>query len=146
MKRQGKIKIKAEKDELKNQLARALADYDNLIKRVEREREELETLSNFKIILELLPILDNLRAALAHLGDPGLAIALKDFEEVLKSEGIEEIKVEEGDKFNHNLHEAVEMVPGEKGKIMEVVLSGWKYTDGPVIRHAKVKVGGKNNE
>jgi molecular chaperone GrpE len=139
-----KSKPKAENNEFKNQLARALADYDNLIKRVERERQELEVLSSFKIILKLLPILDNLRAALVHLKDPGLAIALKDFEEVLKSEGVEEIRVEKGIVFNHNLHEAVEMVPGEKGKIMELVLSGWKYIDGPVIRHAKVIVGGKN--
>jgi molecular chaperone GrpE (heat shock protein) len=121
---------KTEAGELKNQLARALADYDNLIKRVERERQELETLSSFKIILKLLPILDNLRASLIHLKDPGLAIALKDFEEVL----------------NHNLHEAVEKVPGEENKIAELVLSGWKYVNGPVIRHAKVKVGGKINE
>jgi molecular chaperone GrpE len=137
---------KTEAGELKNQLARALADYDNLIKRVERERQELETLSSFKIILKLLPILDNLRASLIHLKDPGLAIALKDFEEVLKSEGIEEIKAEKGTVFNHNLHEAVEKVPGEENKIAELVLSGWKYVNGPVIRHAKVKVGGKINE
>src|SRR4030042_4391737 len=116
-----KIK-KIEADELKNQLARALADYDNLIKRVERERQDLETLCSFKIILKLLPILDNLRDALVHLKDPGLAIALKDFEEVLKSEGIEEIKAEKGAGFNHGLHEAVEMVPGEEGKIVEQVL------------------------
>lgn len=139
-----KIK-KAETDELKNQLARALADYDNLNKRVEREKQDLETLCSFKIILKLLPILDNLRASLVHLKDPGLAIALKDFEEVLKSEGIEEIKVEKGTAFNHNLYEAVEMVPGEEGKVVEQILSGWKYVGGPVIRHAKVKVGGKQN-
>ena len=137
---------KEETNEFKNQLARALADYDNLVKRVERERQDLEILSSFKIILKLLPILDSLRAALVHLKDPGLAIALKDFEEVLKSEGIEEIKVEKGTAFNHSLHEAVEMVPGEEGKIVEVVLSGWKYTGGPVIRHAKVRVGGKIND
>lgn len=139
-----KMKIKKDPtDELKNQLARALADYDNLVKRVERERQDLEVLSSFKVILKLLPVLDNLRNALAHLKDPGLAIALKDFEEVLESEGIEEIKAEKGTLFNHNLHEAIEVVPGIEGKIEEVVLSGWKYKDGPVIRHAKVKVGGK---
>ncbi len=137
------MKIKKDPtDEFKNQLARALADYDNLVKRVERERQDLEKLAGFKIILKLLPVLDNLRSALAHLKDPGLAIALKDFEEVLKSEGIEEIKTNLGDIFNHNLHEATEVVPGEKGKIMEIVLPGWKFTNGPVIRHTKVKVGG----
>jgi len=142
------MKIKKIKpDELKNQLARALADYDNLIKRVERERQDLEKLAGFKIILKLLPVLDNLRSALAHLKDPGLAIALKDFEEALKSEGIEEIKTEAGSDFNHNLHEAVEVVSGgQKGKIVEVVLPGWKFIQGPVIRHTKVKVYGEKIE
>jgi molecular chaperone GrpE len=148
MKVQTKFKSKKEEtNEFKNQLARALADYDNLRKRVERERQDLETLSSFRIILKLLPILDNLRAALIHLKDPGLAIALKDFEEVLKSEGIEEIRVEIGADFNHNLHEVVEVAPGgRKGKIAGIVLSGWKYVDGPVIRHAKVKVYGEKSK
>lgn len=131
-------------DELKNQLARALADYDNLVKRIERERQDLEKLTSLRVILKLLPVLDNLRASLKHLNDPGLAIALKDFEEVLKSEGIEEIKIDVGSDFDHNLHEATEIVAGKKGKIVEVVLPGWKFTNGPVIRHTKVKVGGKN--
>jgi molecular chaperone GrpE len=139
-----KVKVKNKEDELKNQLARALADYDNLVKRIERERHDLEKLSSLKIILKLLPVLDNLRVVLAHLKDPGLAIALKDFEEVLKSEDIEEIEAKQGGKFDHNLHEATEVTQGKKGEITGVVLPGFRFTNGPVIRHAKVKVGGKS--
>lgn len=127
---------------LKDQLARALADYDNLLKRVERERDELEFRSNLRLVLRLLPVVDSLRQALAHLKDPGLAITLTELENILKDEGVEEIKVKKGDVFNPELCEAVEVVEkaGEDNKIVEVLLSGWRFVQGPVIRHAKVKV------
>lgn len=127
---------------LKNQLARALADYDNLRKRIEREKEDLEKLASLKLVLRLLPLLDNLRAAQSHLKDAGLAITIGELENILKDEGIEEIKPNKGDNFDHNLHEVTEVVENckEENKIEEVVLSGWKFKDGIVIRHAKVKV------
>lgn len=127
---------------MKNQLARALADYDNLRKRVEREKEDLEKLASLKLILRFLPILDNLRQAQNHLKDAGLAITIGELENLLKDEGVEEIKPNRGDNFDHNLHEVIEVVENcqEKNKIEEVVLSGWKFRDGIVIRHAKIKV------
>ncbi len=127
---------------LKNQLARALADYDNLRKRIEREEEDLEKLAGLKFVLRLLPILDNLRAAQNHLKDPGLAITTGELENLLKDEGIEEIKPNKGDVFDHNLDEVTEVVENsqEENRIEEVVLSGWKFKEGIVIRHAKVKV------
>jgi len=131
--------------DLKNQLARALADYDNLRKRIEREKEDLEKLAGLKFILRLLPLLDNLRSAQNHLKDAGLAITIGEFENIIKEEGIEEIKPNKGDLFDHNLHEVIDVVENsqEENKIEEVVLSGWKFRDGIVIRHAKVKVGKK---
>lgn len=127
---------------LKNQLARALADYDNLRKRIEREKEDLENLASLKLILRLLPLLDNLRAAQDHLKDAGLAITIGELENLLKDEGIVEIKPNKGDNFDHNLHEVTEVVENckEENKIEEVVLSGWKFKEGSVIKHAKVKV------
>jgi molecular chaperone GrpE len=142
------LKVKIEETGiLKDQLARALADYDNLRKRIEREKETLENLASLKLILRLLPILDNLRAAQNHLMDAGLAITVGEFENLLKDEGIEEIKANKGDTFDHNLHEVIEVVENcqEENKIEEVVLSGWRFKDGIVIRHAKVKVGKKGN-
>ena len=133
---------------LKNQLARALADYDNLSKRVEREKEDLGKLASLKLILKVLPILDNLRQAQNHLKDTGLAITIGEFENILKDEGLEEIKPNKGDSFDHNLHEVTEVVENsqEKNKIEEVVLSGWKFKEGlatpaggQVIRYAKIK-------
>lgn len=139
-----KIK-KNEVDQLKNQLARALADYDNLTKRVEREQEGFAKLANTGLIAKLLPIYDMLVQAQGHLNDSGLAITIEEFKNVFKEEGVEEIEVRVGDRFNEELFEAVEAVSplaGEKknGTVAEILLSGWRLAEGPVIRPVKVKV------
>lgn len=127
--------------QLKNQLARTLADYDNLVKRVQREREELSKVASLGILIKLLPVLDNLESAQEHLKDQGLAISIGEFKKVLDEEELEEVKPQKGDMFDENLHEATEIVQGgDKGTIAELILTGWKFKDGQVIRVAKVKV------
>lgn len=142
-------KLVEEIELLKNQLARALADYDNLRKRVEREREEFGRLANARLILRLLSVYDMLEAAQSHLHDSGLAITLDEFVKVIEDEGFEKIKVAVGDRFDEKVHEVVEAVnppaggereKGEEGLITQVVLLGWRIIDGPVIRPTKVKV------
>mgnify|MGYP001578255473 CR=1 FL=1 len=135
---------------LKIQLARALADYDNLRKRVDQERQVWIDFSSERVLTKLLPVLDMFEAAQNHLNDPGLAISIGEFKKILSEEGIEEIRVAKGDDFDEQLHEAVEvveespeLVEGKKGKISELVLTGWKLMDRKVIRHAKVKVYGE---
>ena len=137
-------KLKDQSLELKNQLARALADYDNLVKRVDRERTTFEKVSNLRLIMRLLPVLDILKQAQVHIADSGIAITIKEFEDAIKAEGIEEIKAEIGYDFNPNIHEAIDVAPNEgkigSNKIVEKVSSGWIFIGGPVIRVAKVKV------
>ncbi|OGM18053.1 nucleotide exchange factor GrpE [Candidatus Woesebacteria bacterium RIFCSPHIGHO2_01_FULL_37_10] len=129
--------------QLKSQLVRALADYDNLRKRVEREKEDIKNFASLGIVIRLLPIYDMLQDAQKHLNDSGLAITIGELEKLLGEEGIEKIKVETGLKFDENIHEAVEIIKGaDIGLIAESVLSGWKFKEGPVIRAAKVKVYG----
>ena len=74
--------------ELKGQLARALADYDNLRKRADEEKDALFKYSSQRIIAGLLPILDMLEAAQKHINDQGLAIAIKEFKDLLREEGV----------------------------------------------------------
>ena len=134
-------------EELKNQLARALADYDNLRKRSEIEREVLLKFSSERIIARALPLLDSLENAQKHLKDGGLAIIIADFKKLLYDEMLEEILPKKGDMFDEKLHEAIEACEGgKKGTILEVVLPGWKFIDGPVLRHGKVKVYGDKIE
>jgi molecular chaperone GrpE len=130
---------------LKNQLTRALADYDNLRKRVERERTDFEKTANIKLAIKLLPVLDILKTAQKHLNDPGIAMTIQEFESALGSEGIKEISAKAGEEFNPELHEAVEVVEEGRGKakIIDIVRPGWKFSEGPVVRHARVKVSKK---
>lgn len=141
-----KVKEKInEIDEIRAQLARALADYDNLRKRTESDAAQLQRTAGLKIVLKLLPTLDILESAQKHLGDPGLAVAVSEFKNVLKEEGIEEIST--SGRFDEAIHEAVESVSGGRdGEIAEVVMPGYKFIDGLVIRHAKVKVYSSQNK
>lgn len=130
-------------NELENRLARALADYDNLRKRFEREKDKLFRFASRGVIDRFLVIYDMLISAQEHIKDSGVAIIIEEFKKILMDEGVEEIKVKPGDEFDENLFEAVEAEKGDKekqGKVSEVLLSGWKFNDGPVIREAKVKV------
>lgn len=143
-------KVKAEKDkELKEQLARALADYDNLQKRLDRERENLGRIVSSQVVVKLLPILDMLSDIQEHLKDSGLSIAIKEFEDALKELDVVGIEASAGTRFDENLHECVEVVSKKgiaDGEIVECSLSGWKFKDTDIIiRPAKVIVNRKEN-
>ena len=93
-----------------------------------------------------MPVLDNIENAQEHLGDSGLAICIGEFKRVLSEEGLNEIDPKIGDELDENTMEAIEVVEGtEDNKVSEVVLAGWKFNDGQVIRHAKVKVSKISN-
>lgn len=128
---------------LQSQLARALADYDNFRKRTEREQEVLKERLTAQLFSKVLPALDMLMEVQKHLQDAGLAMAINEFVRTLKEEQIELIDAKQGEMFDENLHEAVETVElddMEDGAVTEQVATGWKVTNGPVIRHARVKV------
>jgi len=146
MKKKSTVQSPPQLGDLKNQLARALADYQNLTKRTDAEKEVWFKYSAQKVLLKLLPVLDNLESAQKHLADQGLAIAISDFKNLFKEEGLEEIVPQPNDVFDHTYHEAVDSIPGGKtGEIAETLLTGWKFSEGKVIRFAKVKVfTGKN--
>jgi len=142
---QGPGKVHKELEIVKGMLARALADYDNLSKRIEREKQDLGKIASVGVIIKLLPVLDNLESAQNHLQDAGLAISIGEFQKVLSDEGLTEIRPKIGDEFDHETMEAIEVVTGmSNNRVAELVLTGWKYSDGTVVRHAKVKVSKKN--
>lgn len=134
--------------ELENQLKRALADYSNLQKRVEQEKEQIGDFAKAAVVMKIIHILDILEAAnkakehadLENL-KKGIEIAAKEFRNSLTNLGIEEIDTK-GD-FDPKLHEAVEIIKGpSENKIVEVVERGYQI-NGRILRPAKVKVSKK---
>jgi len=125
--------------ELEDKWKRALADYHNLEKRIVKEKESFVRFSNAQLWGKLLPIIDDLELGEKHLNDQGLSLTLNKLKEVLKSEGVLEIEVQDKD-FNPELMEAMEMVEGPKNKVMEVLNKGYLLGE-KVLRPAKVKVG-----
>jgi len=118
---------------------RALADYQNLQKRVAEEKEAIVKYSNSTLILRILPILDNLELMSKHNEDEGLRMTIEEFKKVLVEEGLEEIEVEDAE-FDAEKMDAVEAVDGEPGKVVTVIQKGYMYKS-KVLRPARVKVG-----
>jgi molecular chaperone GrpE len=139
-----KTKIDPQILDLENKLKRALADYDNLQKRIAREKEEFVKLANLILIDKLLEVLENLERVEKHLKDQGLELAVGQLREVLQAEGLEEIEVL-GEKFDAQTMECVEQVKGEENQVLAVFSKGYKI-NGRVIRPAKVKVGSGQKE
>lgn len=144
----GKQKIQKqstkEDDNLKVQLVRALADYDNLRKRIDKEKDELWRIMLARFVLKVLPVYDMLLNAQEHLADSGIAITIEEFTKILQEEGVEKIGLSEGDVFQAEFCEATDTESTKdkkmQGRIAKVVAEGFKIKDGPVIRPAKVKV------
>jgi molecular chaperone GrpE len=126
---------------------RAAADYQNYKRRVEQEREEMARLASAALIINILPILDDLERALeaaerheeAALVD-GVKLVEKSLRGALAKEGLTEIDAD--GTFDPHVHEAMLARPGngaEPGSVLEVVQRGYRVGD-RVVRPAKVIV------
>jgi len=128
----------------KNKYIRALADYQNLEKRTEEEKQEVRAYAAKVFLEKLLPVIDNLEMADAHINDEGLSIAMKEMHALLSKFGVEKINIS-GETFDPYKMECIELVEGEKNKVVEVTSSGY-VMHGKLLREAKVKVGGGVSE
>lgn len=132
--------LQSEIQSLNENWKRALADYQNLMKRVENDKKEVTRYTSMALISKLIPTLDILEMAAKHSEDPGVKMAVSQFQNVLKDEGLQEINPEIGEEFNAFNHEAIEVLVGEADNtVAEVLTKGYKIGD-YVIRPAKVKV------
>ncbi|MBI2028969.1 nucleotide exchange factor GrpE [Candidatus Gottesmanbacteria bacterium] len=122
-----------------NNWKRALADYQNLERRVRIDKEEFAKYAKSSLIMKILPVIDNLEKTAKHITDQGLAICIKSFQNVLMQEGLTEINVT-GKDFDPHTMEAIETVESDlDGKVIEILQKGYKLYD-RVIRPAHVKV------
>ena len=139
-------KKQQELDDLTDRYKRILAEFENHKKRIHKEREGLYNSILGDIVEVMLPILDNLEnAAKVETSDEnykkGVELVLKQFQDVLKAKGVEEIKAL-GETFDPELHEAVSSVQDDSKGEKEIVQEYRKgYRIGPrVIRHSMVVV------
>ena len=127
--------------ELENKYKRALADYQNLLKRTAIEKQEFVKFANEQFLYEILPVYDNLKISLDHIDKEakksglaeGIKYIIKQFNSVLTNLGVEEIKIKDK-KFNPEIMEAVD---GKGEKIKKQIKSGYKLKE-KVIIPAKV--------
>ncbi|MFA7676012.1 MAG: nucleotide exchange factor GrpE, partial [Candidatus Shapirobacteria bacterium] len=124
---------------LSDKLARSLADYSNLEKRIESQRQLFITLATTSILSKMVEVLDDFYLAQNHLQDPGLKMAIDKFNSVLKTEGLEEINPQNLE-FDPQSMECVQTVDGRENFVIEVRKLGYKL-NGHLIRPAQVTVG-----
>jgi molecular chaperone GrpE len=147
------VQLEEEKEKAQSYLAswqRAAADYQNFKRRVDQEREELSRLGNAALIINFLPLVDDLERALENVDMrlagltwlDGIRLIHRKFQALLEMNNVTEIEADSQD-FDPNLHEAVMFGQGEEGKVIGVVQKGYKL-GGRVLRPALVVVGKKD--
>jgi len=142
-------------------LKRSQADFENYKKRQAESQKELRGMLIEKLVLDIIPVLDNFRSATSHVPPEekdspwvvGIQYIEKQLEAVLTENGMQTIEVNEGDVFDPSIHEAIdtEKKSEETGedqkeekddvqhKIAKVIQKGYKFGE-RVIRPAKVIV------
>jgi len=132
---------------------RAIADYQNLKKRTEQEKQESLNWSNAALIRLLLPVVDDMERAFSMM-DPafrdqtwvdGFRIIQRNLQDILRATGCTEIDCV-GKPFDPNLHEAIAYQEGEEGTVVSEHRKGYTMKD-KVLRASQVAVGkGKSGE
>ena len=125
---------------------RALAEFQNYRKRVERDREADQAMMKGDLIKNVLPVLDDLERALQNRpeGDAwtdGIELIQRKLQSILEGEGVKRIEAE-GEVFDPNFHEAISQEPvdgTDSGKVIAVVQNGYMLGE-RVIRPALVRV------
>lgn len=127
---------------------RLAADFENYKRRKAQESQDLARYGSAALLRAILPALDNLSRAVAHLDadvssgvSEGLRLTLRQLEEALASQGVERIAAV-GRPFDPRLHEAVTTVPAAgvaRDTVVDELLPGYQIHD-RVVRPAQVSV------
>lgn len=136
--------------EIENREKRTMADFINFRQRMQNEKINAYDNGVIDAITKLLAILDNLERALQAVPNEekennyykGTEMIAKQFLMLLSELGVEEIKINPGDSFNHEFHDAMAHIEDEtfgENQIVDVFEKGYKFKN-KVIRYAKVRV------
>jgi len=135
-------------DEYTNSLKRLQADFENYVKRSEKEKQELMHLANYKLIVKLLTIIDDFEASLNVIKKEankevieGVEMVFNKLYKFLEEEGLKPINTK-GEKFDPYKHEAIDKIISnehEEGLILDEIKKGYTYKD-RIIRPSMVKI------
>jgi molecular chaperone GrpE len=139
-------KLRAERDELVDRLARMQAEFDNARKRAQREQEHFRDYALTDTIRLLIPVLDSFDRALQSSPEKsefhvGVELIQKQLQDALTKLGVRPVAAK-GELFDPRLHEAIEMVDtneAEDQTVIEELQRGYKLKD-RLLRPAMVKV------
>lgn len=137
-------------NELNDKFLRLYAEFDNYRRRTNKEKVDLIANANEKLLLDLIPTLDDFERAIANNENVDDIVALKEgfgliynkFKSTLEAKGLKQMQAK-GEAFDSDLHEAIANIPGDdsqKGKVIDDVEKGYLLNE-KVIRFAKVVVG-----
>ena len=148
------VSMTAERDELKDQLLRALADTENMRRRSEREAVNVRKYGHSPFARDLVGAIDNLARAVDSAPDnletldettksliTGIQLSWTELQSVIEKHGIKRVEPL-GEKFDYNLHQAMFEVPTldqPSGIVLEVVQHGYVLHD-RLLRPAMVGV------
>jgi molecular chaperone GrpE len=139
-------RLKAERDQLVDRLARLQAEFENARKRETRERTDFRDFAVSGAVEQFLPILDNFQLALGSSGSveqlrAGIELILKQMEDVLRSLNVVPVETV-GARFDPRVHEALESVDRTDlpdHQVLEEVRRGYRIRD-RLLRPALVRI------
>lgn len=145
-------KLAQEKAEIHDKYIRLYSEFDNYRRRTQKEKLDIIKNASERIIVGLLPVLDDMERALkfeaAEQEGPsdsekeGISLIYQKMMNYLKQQGLEEIHAI-GEPFDVDLHEAVTTMPApteeEKGRVLDEIQKGYRLNE-KVIRFSKVVI------
>lgn len=137
---------------LREQLARAQADYANMVRRNREESAQISEWIENKMTTRFLPTLDNLQRSLLHIPEElkshawmqGFTSIVRAMEKTIADLGVTPMDAV-GTEVNPDLHEVISQVPDPATTILTEV-EKWYTRNGKALRHAKVIVGDGTGE
>ncbi|HEY3768506.1 MAG TPA: nucleotide exchange factor GrpE [Candidatus Angelobacter sp.] len=143
-------KLRSERDDLFDRLARLQAEFDNYRKRAAKERDEFRDFAVSDAVRVLLPVMDSFNLALKNASAKpedlrkGVDLIYKQLQDVLQKLNVERIPAQ-GEPFDPRVHEAIEMVETDAAPdhhVLEELQPGYRIK-GRLLRPAMVRVAKK---
>lgn len=143
-------KLQDDLAEAKDKYVRLYAEFDNHRRRTAKEKLEMIQSANERLIVELLPVVDDFERADKAITDKtnkdleGFILIQAKLKKIMEQYGVKPMDTKPETAFDPDFHEAVTQIPSPdeklKGKIVDTIEKGYLLNE-KVIRYAKVVIG-----